>query len=854
MFDIKTVSVEWGGRTLTLETGRVARQADAAVLATYGETVVLCAVTAAKSVKEGQDFFPLTVHYQEKFSAAGRIPGGFFKREGRPTDHETLTSRLIDRPIRPLFPEGFYNEINVIAQVFSYDGENEPDIVAMVAASAALTLSGVPFMGPIGGARVGYIDGEYVLNPSREQLETSELDLVAAATAEAVMMVESEAKELSEEVMLGAVMFAKSQSQAVIDAIIKLAEQAAKEPWDVKKTDDDAILSKLRPLVGAEIDAAYKTLGKSSRREQLELVKAKAKDAFADQDGQTQMKAIKLLKKLEAEIVRGAILKEKRRIDGRALNQVRAIDSKVAVLPRAHGSALFTRGETQALVSVTLGTADDEQMIDAIYGVSHQNFLLHYNFPPYSVGEVGRFGAPGRRETGHGKLAWRALHPVLPSKAEFPYTIRVISDITESNGSSSMASVCGGALALMDAGVPLKRSVSGIAMGLILEGKDFAVLSDILGDEDHLGDMDFKVAGTSQGITSLQMDIKIAGITEEIMRVALAQANEGRAHILAEMDKALSGISGELSQHAPRIETMTIPKDKIREVIGTGGKVIREIVAETGAKVDIEDDGTIKIASSDSAKIEAARNWIIGIVAEPEVGKVYSGKVVSMVDFGAFVNFMGAKDGLVHISEIRNERVAKVSEVLTEGQPVKVRVLGIDERGKIRLSMRLVDQETGAELEDTRPPREGGDRDRGPRRDGDRGPRRDGDRGPRRDGDRSRDDRPRGDDRPRRDDDRPRSDDRPRRDDDRPRRDDDRPQPDDRDDRARRDDDRPRRNDDRPRSDDRARRDDDRPRSGDRSRGGRDPDFAAPDFLAGAAIRSDDDDDAGETKPRRRRS
>jgi polyribonucleotide nucleotidyltransferase len=868
MFDTKSVSIEWGGRTLTLETGRIARQADAAVLATYGETVVLCAVTAAKSVKEGQDFFPLTVHYQEKFSAAGRIPGGFFKREGRPTDHETLTSRLIDRPIRPLFPEGFYNEINVIAQVFSYDGENEPDIVAMVAASAALTLSGVPFMGPIGGARVGYIDGEYVLNPSREQLETSDLDLVAAATADAVMMVESEAKELSEEVMLGAVMFAKAQSQSVIDAIIKLAEQAAKDPWEVKTTDDDAILSKLRPLVGADIDAAYKTLGKSSRREQLELVKAKAKEAFVGEDGQTQMKAIKLLKKLEAEIVRGAILKEKRRIDGRALNQVRAIDSQVAVLPRAHGSALFTRGETQALVSVTLGTADDEQMIDAIYGVSHQNFLLHYNFPPYSVGEVGRFGAPGRRETGHGKLAWRALHPVLPSKAEFPYTIRVISDITESNGSSSMASVCGGALALMDAGVPLKRSVSGIAMGLILEGKDFAVLSDILGDEDHLGDMDFKVAGTSQGITSLQMDIKIAGITEEIMRVALAQASEGRAHILAEMDKALSGISGELSQHAPRIETMTIPKDKIREVIGTGGKVIREIVAETGAKVDIEDDGTIKIASSDAAKIEAAKNWIIGIVAEPEVGKVYSGKVVSMVDFGAFVNFMGAKDGLVHISEIRNERVAKVSEVLTEGQPVKVKVLGIDERGKIRLSMRLVDQETGAELEDTRPPREGGERDRGPRRDGDRGPRRDGDRGPRRDGERSRDDRPRGDDRGARDD-RPRGEDRPRRDDDRPRddraredrprRDDDRPRSDDRprrdDDRPRSDDrdDRPRRDDDRPRGEDRPRRDDDRARGDDRPRGGRDPDFAAPDFLAGAAIRSDDDD-AGEPKPRRRRS
>jgi len=877
MFDIKTVSVELGGRTMTLETGRVARQADACVMATYGETVVLCAVTAAKSVKEGQDFFPLTVHYVEKFSAAGMIPGGFFKREGRPTDHETLTSRLIDRPIRPLFPEGFYNEINVICQVLSYDGENEPDIVALIGASAALTLSGLPFMGPIGAGRVGMIDGEYVLNPSREQLATSKLDLVAAGTHDAILMVESEADELSEDTMLGAVMFAQAESKKVIAAIIELAEKAAKEPWELKKSDDSVALEGIRAMVGADIDAAYKMLGKGERREALELVKAKVKAMHADKPGQEQMKAGKLMKKLEANIVRGAILKDKRRIDGRDLSDVRQIDSQVQVLPRTHGSALFTRGETQALVSITLGTADAEQMIDSIYGMRKEHFMLHYNFPPYSVGEVGRFGAPGRREVGHGKLAWRALHPVLPSKAEFPYTIRVISDITESNGSSSMASVCGGSLALMDAGVPLKRPVSGIAMGLILEGKDFAVLSDILGDEDHLGDMDFKVAGTSEGITSLQMDIKIAGITEEIMRVALAQAHEGRAHILAEMEKALTGTRGEMSAHAPRIETMSIPKDKIREVIGTGGKVIREIVAETGAKVDIEDDGTIKLSSSDPAKIEAARNWINGIVQEAEVGKIYTGKVVSMVDFGVFVNFLGSKDGLVHISEIQNERVTKVSEVLTEGQAVKVKVLGVDDRGKVRLSMRVVDQATGEELPDTRPPREGGDdrprgdrnggdRDRGPRRDGgggDRGPRRDGGSGggPRRDGDRSQGDRPRSDaprsdDRPRDErarDDRPRSDDRPREDrprsDDRPRRDerprddgprDDRP----RDDRPR--DDRPR--DDRPRSD--APRSEDRPRRDERPRDdGPDP-FAAPDFLRSPA-RADDGGDSG--APRRRR-
>ncbi|MBY0285024.1 MAG: polyribonucleotide nucleotidyltransferase [Sphingomonas sp.] len=748
MFDTKKVSIEWGGKTLTLETGKVARQADGAVIATLGETVVLCAVTAAKSVKEGQDFFPLTVHYQEKYSAAGRIPGGFFKRERGATERETLISRLTDRPLRPLFPEGFYNEINVIAQVLSYDGENEPDILAMVAASAALTLSGVPFMGPIGAARVGYDGTDYILNPTDAQVADGLLDLVVAATHDAVMMVESEAKELSEDVMLGAVMFAHRASQQVINAIIDLAEQAAKDPWELKIADDTAaVKAELKKLIGEDIAAAYKTTLKSDRADLLNAARAKAKAAMADRTPQEQMAAQKLVKKIEADIVRGAILKDGTRIDGRTTTQIRPIEAEVHFLPRAHGSALFTRGETQTIATTTLGTKDAEQMIDGLNGLSYQHFMLHYNFPPYSVGEVGRFGAPSRRDIGHGKLAWRALHAVLPTKEEFPYTIRVTSDITESNGSSSMASVCGGSLALMDAGVPIKRPVSGIAMGLILEGKDFAVLSDILGDEDHLGDMDFKVAGTSEGITTMQMDIKIAGITEEIMRVALAQAKEGRDHILGEMAKALSSTRTELSAHAPRIETITIDKSKIRDVIGTGGKVIREIVATTGAKVDIDDEGVIKVSSSDHAQIEAAIAWIKGIVEEAEVGKVYNGKVVNLVDFGAFVNFMGGKDGLVHVSEIRNERTEKVSDVLSEGQEVKVKVLEIDPRGKVRLSMRVVDQETGAELEDTRPPREGGERsDRGPRGDG-RGPRRDGDggrgpggggrggdRGPRRDG------------------------------------------------------------------------------------------------------------------------
>ncbi|MCZ8368890.1 MAG: polyribonucleotide nucleotidyltransferase [Porphyrobacter sp.] len=752
MFDTKTVSLEWGGKTLTLETGRIARQADGAVLATYGETVVLCAVTAAKSVKEGQDFFPLTVHYQEKFSAAGRIPGGFFKRERGATEKETLTSRLIDRPIRPLFPEGFYNEINVICQVLSFDGETEADIVAMIAASAALTISGVPFMGPIGAARVGFVDGEYTLNPKQDKaLAEGRLDLVVAATQDAVMMVESEAKELTEDEMLGAVMFAHNEIRNVIGAIIDLAEKAAKDPWTVDLSDNTADMkAKLKDLIGGDIAAAYKVTDKSARSNLLNEARAKAKAAFADEGGQTQMVAGKLMKKLEAEIVRGAILKDGQRIDGRKLDQVRPIEAIVGFLPRTHGSSLFTRGETQAICTTTLGTKDSEQMIDGLEGLSYSSFMLHYNFPPYSVGEVGRFGAPGRREVGHGKLAWRALNPVLPSKEDFPYTIRVLSDITESNGSSSMATVCGGCLSMMDAGVPVKAPVSGIAMGLILEGKDFAVLSDILGDEDHLGDMDFKVAGTENGITTMQMDIKIAGITQEIMAKALEQAKAGRMHILGEMAKALTGARTEVSKHAPRIETIQIDKSKIRDVIGTGGKVIREIVAETGAKVDIDDEGVIKISSSNVDEIEAAKKWILGIVEEAEVGKIYNGKVVNIVDFGAFVNFMGGKDGLVHVSEMRNERVEKPTDVVSEGMEVKVKVLEIDQRGKVRLSMRVVDQETGEELEDTRPPREareprgdrgdrGGDRGdrRGPRGGGDRGGRggdrggRGGDRGPR---------------------------------------------------------------------------------------------------------------------------
>jgi polyribonucleotide nucleotidyltransferase len=704
MFDIKRKTVEWGGRKLTLETGRMARQADGAVLASYGETTVLATVVYEKAPKPGLDFFPLTVNYQEKTYAAGKIPGGFFKREGRPSEKETLVSRLIDRPIRPLFVKGFKHETQVVVTVLSHDLENDPDIVGMVAASAALTLSGVPFMGPIGAARVGYINGEYVLNPTQEQVKdpANRMDLVVAGTDDAVMMVESEISEMNEDEVLGGVMFAHRGFQPVIQAIIELAEHAAKEPFDFTPEDLDALETQVTELVGADIRAAYAITAKGLRHEAVGAAKAKVMKALAksdeNPDGLDPAKLAAVFKTCEANVVRRGILETGLRIDGRDVRTVRPIVSEVSVLPRTHGSALFTRGETQALVVATLGTGDDEQFIDALEGTYKESFLLHYNFPPYSVGETGRMNAPGRREIGHGKLAWRALRPMLPTKEEFPYTLRLVSEITESNGSSSMASVCGGSLALMDAGVPLKKPVSGIAMGLILERDGFAVLSDILGDEDHLGDMDFKVAGTADGVTSLQMDIKIPGITEAIMKQALAQAKDGRLHILGEMAKAIDGARTDVGEYAPKIETITIPTDKIREVIGTGGKVIREIVAVTGAKVDINDDGIVKVSASDGAKIKAAIDWIRSITSEPEVGQIYDGKVVKVVDFGAFVNFFGAKDGLVHVSQIANERVNKVSDVLTEGQAVKVKLLGFDDRGKIRLSMKVVDQTTGEDL------------------------------------------------------------------------------------------------------------------------------------------------------------
>ncbi len=702
MFDIKRKTIDWAGKTLTLETGRIARQADGAVLATMGDTVVLATAVFAKTQKPGQDFFPLTVNYQEKTFAAGKIPGGFFKREGRPSEKETLVSRLIDRPIRPLFVKGFKNEVQVVVTVLQHDLENDPDMLAMVAASAALTLSGAPFMGPIGAARVGWINGEYVLNPTLDEQKESKMDLVVAGTADAVMMVESEIEELNEEIVLGGIKFAHDGIQPVIDAIIELAEHAAKEPFDFEPEDTDAIKAQMKALVGADIAAGYTIQKKQDRYAAIGDAKKKAIAALgksdANPDGYDPLKLAGVFKELEADVVRRGILDTGKRIDGRDVRTVRPILGEVGILPRTHGSALFTRGETQAIVVATLGTGDDEQFIDALEGTYKESFLLHYNFPPYSVGETGRMGSPGRREIGHGKLAWRALRPMLPAKEDFPYTIRLVSEITESNGSSSMATVCGSSLAMMDAGVPLVRPVSGIAMGLILESDGFAVLSDILGDEDHLGDMDFKVAGTSEGITSLQMDIKISGITLEIMEQALAQAKEGRDHILGEMNKAMDAPREELGEFAPKIETIKIAVDKIREVIGTGGKVIREIVAETGAKVDIGDDGTIKIAASDQAKIDAARDWIKSIASEPEIGAIYNGKVVKVVDFGAFVNFFGAKDGLVHVSQISNERVSKPSDVLTEGQMVKVKLLGFDDRGKTKLSMKVVDQETGEDL------------------------------------------------------------------------------------------------------------------------------------------------------------
>jgi polyribonucleotide nucleotidyltransferase len=702
MFDIQRVELDWAGKKLTLETGRVARQADGAVLATYGETTVLATVVAAKEPKPGIDFMPLTVNYQEKAYAAGRIPGGYFKREGRPSERETLISRLIDRPIRPLFVDGWRCDTQVIITVLSHDLENDPDIVSMVAASAALTLSGVPFMGPVGAARVAYVGGEYKVNPTIAEMESSDLDLVVAGTADAVLMVESEAKELPEDVMLGAVMHGHTHFQPVIDAIIRLAEKAAKEPRSLEAADVSEIEKAVLEIAENDLRAAYQIVEKQDRYAAVDAAKAKVMAALCPEEGEARFEAEKVkavFKEVQAKIVRWNILDTGTRIDGRDVKTVRRIVAEAGFLPRAHGSALFTRGETQALVVATLGTGDDEQFIDSLEGTYKETFLLHYNFPPYSVGETGRMGSPGRREIGHGKLAWRAIHPMLPPHHEFPYTIRVVSEITESNGSSSMATVCGASLSLMDAGVPLRRPVAGIAMGLILEGERYAVLSDILGDEDHLGDMDFKVAGTDQGVTALQMDIKIAGITEEIMRVALDQAKAGRMHILGEMGKALSGARAELGQYAPRIETIKIPQDKIREVIGSGGKVIREIVEKTGAKVDISDDGTVKVASSDLKSITAAINWIKGIAAEPEVGVIYEGTVVKTTDFGAFVNFFGSRDGLVHISQLAAQRVQKVTDVVKEGQKVKVKLLGFDERGKVRLSMKVVDQETGEDLE-----------------------------------------------------------------------------------------------------------------------------------------------------------
>jgi len=697
MFTTHSKEIMWGGRPLTIETGKVARQANGSVMVTYGDTVVLATAVAEKSARPGMDFFPLTVNYQEKTFAAGKIPGGFFKREGRPSEKETLTSRLIDRPIRPLFASDFRNETQVICTVLGHDLENDPDIVALVASSAALTLSGLPFMGPIGAARVGLIDGEFVLNPQMEDMPSTDLDLIVAGTRDHVMMVESEANELSEEQMLGAVKFGHEQFRPVIDAIVELAESAAAEPWDLPAPEDFSELAgKIAADFEADLRTAYAEQDKSKRQAMVGAVRKAAVEAFASDDI-TSTTIGDQFKKLEKKIVRGQILDTGSRIDGRDTKTVRAIEAQVNMLPRSHGSALFTRGETQALVVATLGTGRDEQIIDALEGEYREPFMLHYNFPPYSVGETSFRLGPGRREIGHGKLAWRAIKPLMPSAEDFPYTVRVVSEITESNGSSSMATVCGTSLSLMDAGVPLKRPCAGIAMGLILEGDRHAVLSDILGDEDHLGDMDFKVAGTEAGVTSLQMDIKIAGITPEIMEVALAQAKDGREHILGEMSKALTSARDEVGEHAPRITTMQVPKEKIRDVIGTGGKVIREICEVTGAKIDIEDDGTIKVAATSTESADAALKWIKDIVAEPEIGLIYQGKVVKVVDFGAFVNFIGNRDGLVHISELADHRVGQVTDIVNEGDEIYVKVLAVDDRGKVRLSMKVVDQESGEE-------------------------------------------------------------------------------------------------------------------------------------------------------------
>ncbi len=718
MFKITRKEIDWGGRPLILESGRIARQADGAVLATYGETSVLCTAVAQRTPKAGIDFFPLTVNYQEKAFAAGKIPGGFFKREGRPSEKETLTSRLIDRPIRPLFHKNFRNETQVICTTISHDLENDPDIVALVGASAALTISGIPFLGPISGARIGLINGEFVLNPRLDEMPESTLDLIMAGTAEGVLMVESEAKELSEDDMLGAVMFGHTEGQKVINAIIDMAEDCAKEPWDLPQTPPEVIAleERVAELAGDGMREAYGERVKQTRVEKISQVKDKLTAAL-EADEISPSLAGGALKSLEKKIVRGNIIRTGERIDGRDTKTVRPIDCQVSILPRSHGSALFTRGETQAMVVTTLGTGQDEQIMDALEGEYRENFMLHYNFPPYSVGEASFLRSPGRREIGHGKLAWRALRPILPTKDDFPYTIRIVSEITESNGSSSMATVCGSSLAMMDAGVPLTRPVAGIAMGLIKDDDGVAVLSDILGDEDHLGDMDFKVAGTDVGVTSLQMDIKITSITEQIMRDALAQARDGRIHILGEMAKAINSARDDVSDYAPRITTLTINKDKIRDVIGTGGKVIREITETTGCKIDIDDEGLIKIASVDGDAAERAAKWIQGIVAEPELGVIYDGKVVKVVDFGAFVNFLGAKDGLVHISELKAERVGQVTDVVNEGETVKVKVIGFDDRGKVKLSMKSVDQATGEDLAPGQLPEQPQSRPRRARRD-----------------------------------------------------------------------------------------------------------------------------------------
>ncbi len=683
--------IEWGGRPLTLETGRLAKQSDAAVLVTYGETVVLCTVVAFKEAHPDADFFPLSVHYQEKYYAAGRIPGGFLKREGRPSERETLTSRLIDRPIRPLFPDRFRNETQVICTVLSYDSENEPDVAALIGASAALTLSGIPFLGPIGGARVGFINDKFVLNPTKTQMVDSSLDLVVAGTAEGILMVESEAHELSEKVMLEAVMFGHASFQPVIKAIIELAEEAAKEPWPLHglTPEQEAIQQKVKELSEKDFKEAYKIVSKQERYARLHHIKAAVKAHFEDQEDVSLSYVAECLKNVESHLVRSNILKTGSRIDGRDTKTVRSIKCETSLLPRTHGSAVFTRGETQVLAVTTLGTGESEQLVDDLDGESKESFMLHYNFPPFSVGEVGRLGSPGRREIGHGKLAWRALHPLLPTKEEFPYTIRLVSEVLESNGSSSMATVCGSSLALMDAGVPLKDHIAGIAMGLIKEKEEFAVLTDILGDEDALGDMDFKVAGTRHGITALQMDIKITSINEEIMKIALEQALQGRLHIISEMEKAISGSRHGVNANAPRIEVIKIPKDKIREVIGTGGKVIRDICETTGAKIDIEDDGTIRVAAVDQNAIEAALKRIRDIAVEAELNGVYSGTVVKIAEFGAFVDFLNTS-GLLHVSEIAHHRVNKVEDELKIGDKIDVKVIAIDDKGKIRLSRKAL--------------------------------------------------------------------------------------------------------------------------------------------------------------------